>query len=87
MKSVANEVSTPHPAIIAGHMATRLVALKRVSPVNSQNPATKRRPLEPRTWEVVRPTRNDVSGRQLSIIIQRLKSVEPHPFSNNMKHQ
>jgi hypothetical protein len=29
------------------------------------NPATKRRQLEPITWEAVRPTRNDVQGRQL----------------------
>jgi hypothetical protein len=29
------------------------------------SPATKRRPLERTTWEVVRPTENDVPGRQL----------------------
>jgi hypothetical protein len=40
-------------------------ALTRASLVNSQNPATKRRQLEPITWEAVRPTRNDVQGRQL----------------------
>jgi hypothetical protein len=33
--------------------------------VNSRNPATKRRPLELITWEVVRPTRHDIQGRQL----------------------
>jgi hypothetical protein len=32
---------------------------------NTRNPATKRRPLERITWEVVRPTENDVQGRQL----------------------
>jgi hypothetical protein len=42
-----------------------LAALTRVSLVNSQNPATKRRPLERITWEVVRPTGNDIQGRQL----------------------
>jgi hypothetical protein len=36
---------------------------------------TKRRPLGLRTLEAVRPTKNDVSGRQLYIIKQRLKSV------------
>jgi hypothetical protein len=30
-----------------------------------RNPATKRRPLERITWEVVRPAGNDVQGRQL----------------------
>jgi hypothetical protein len=60
-----NAVSTPHPAIIVGRMDTKLVALTRVSLVNSQNPATKRRPLEPITWEAVTPTGNDIQGRQL----------------------
>jgi hypothetical protein len=62
---VAKEASTPHPAITAGLMATKWVALTRVSLVNSRNPATKQRPLERITWEVVRPTGNDVQGRQL----------------------
>jgi hypothetical protein len=62
VKSVAKEVSTPHPSIIVGCMATKLVALTRVSLVNSRNPATKRRPLERITWEVVRPTGNDIQG-------------------------
>jgi hypothetical protein len=56
---------TPHPAITVGIMATKLVALTRVSLVNSRNPATKWRPLERITWEVVRPTGNAVQGRQL----------------------
>jgi hypothetical protein len=64
VKSVANAVSTPHPAIIVGRMATKLVALTRVSLVNSRKPAKKRRPLEQITWEVVRPTGNDIQGRQ-----------------------
>jgi hypothetical protein len=54
-----------HPTRTPGLVATKLVALTRVSLVNSQNPATKRRPLERITWEVVRPTGNDVQGRQL----------------------
>jgi hypothetical protein len=33
-------------------MATKLVALTRASLANSRNPATKRRPLERKTWEV-----------------------------------
>jgi hypothetical protein len=65
LKSVANAVSTLHPDIIVGHMAKKLVALTRVSLVNSRDPATKRRPLEQITWEVVRPTGNDIQGRQL----------------------
>jgi hypothetical protein len=65
VKSVANEASTPHPAITVGLMDTKLVALTQVSLVNSRNPATKRRPLERITWEAVRPTGNDVQGRQL----------------------
>jgi hypothetical protein len=42
-----------------------LVALTRASLANSRNPATKRRQLEPITWEAVRPTENDVQGWQL----------------------
>jgi hypothetical protein len=87
VKSVDKEASTPHPEITVGRMATKLVALTRTSLANSQNPATNRRPLERITWEVVRQTENDVQGRHLSIIVQHLKSVEPHPFLNNMKHQ
>jgi hypothetical protein len=65
VKSVANAASTPHQAITDGLMDTKLVALTRVSLVNSLNPATKRKPPERITWEVVRPTGNDVQGRQL----------------------
>jgi hypothetical protein len=65
MKIGAKEVSTPQQAINAGIMATKLVALTRASLANSQKPATKRRPLERITWEVVRPTENDVQGWQL----------------------
>jgi hypothetical protein len=39
-------------------MDTKLVALTRVSLVNSRRSATQRRPLEWITWEVVRPTGN-----------------------------
>jgi hypothetical protein len=65
VKIVANATSNPHPTITVGLMAKKLVALTRVSLVNSRNPATKRRPLKRITWEVVRPTGNDVQGRQL----------------------
>jgi hypothetical protein len=65
VKSVAKAASTPNPEITVGLMDTKLVALTRVSLVNSQNPATKRRPLERITWEAVRPTGNGVKGRQL----------------------
>jgi hypothetical protein len=64
-ENVANEASTPHPEIAAVLMATKLVELTRVSLVNSRYPATKRRPLERITWEVVRPTENDIKGRQI----------------------
>jgi hypothetical protein len=43
-------------------MATRLVRRTQALPATPPNPATKRRQLEPRTWEAVRPTRNDVQG-------------------------
>jgi hypothetical protein len=65
VKSVTKEASTPHPEITVGLMATKLVALTRASLTNSRNPATKWRPLERITWEVVRPTENDVQGQQL----------------------
>jgi hypothetical protein len=55
----------PNPAIIVGRMDTKLVALTQVSLVNSRNPATKRRPLEWITWEVVRSTENDSNGQKL----------------------
>jgi hypothetical protein len=65
VKSEAQEVPTPPQAITVGRMAKRLVALTRASLANSRNPATKRRPLEPITWEAVGPTENDFTGRQL----------------------
>jgi hypothetical protein len=65
VKSGAQEVSTPQQEITAGLMATKLVALPRASLANSQNPATKLRPLERIPWGVVRPTENDVQERQL----------------------
>jgi hypothetical protein len=65
VKSVANAASAPCPIINVGLMATKLEALTRVSRVNSQNPVTKGRPLEEITWEVARPTENDIQGRHL----------------------
>jgi hypothetical protein len=65
VKIVAKEASNPHPEITVGLMAKKLVSLTRASLANSRNPATKPRPLERITWEVVRPTENDVQGRQL----------------------
>jgi phage shock protein A len=64
-ESKAQEVSTPRQAITVGHMATRLVKRTRASLATHPKPATKRRQLEPITWEAVRPTRNDVQGWQL----------------------
>jgi hypothetical protein len=62
---VAKEASTPQPAVTVGLMATKLVALTRASLANSGDPATNQRLLESITWEAVRPTENDVQGRQL----------------------
>jgi hypothetical protein len=42
-----------------------LVKRTRAALATPPNPATKRRQLEPITWEAVRPTENDVQGRQL----------------------
>jgi hypothetical protein len=61
----AQEVSTHLQAITVGLMATRLARLTQASLATPATLATKGRPLELRTWEAVRPTRNDVSGRQL----------------------
>jgi hypothetical protein len=55
------ELKALNPSIIAGRMANKLVALTRVSFVSSRNPATKRRQLERITWEVVKPTGNDIT--------------------------
>jgi hypothetical protein len=64
-ENVANTIATLLPEIISGCMDTKLVTLTRVSPVNSRNQVTKRRQLEQITWVVVKPTRNDIQGRQL----------------------
>jgi hypothetical protein len=60
VKSEAQELSTPRQAITVGHMATKLVKRTRASLETRPNPATRRRQLEPITWEAVRPTENDV---------------------------
>jgi hypothetical protein len=65
MISVEKGVPTHSPENTVGRTATKLVALTRASLANSQNPATNHRPLERITWEVVRPTENDVQGRHL----------------------
>jgi hypothetical protein len=57
---VDKEPSAHNKEINVGHTATKLLALTRASPANSQNPATNQRPLERITWEVVRQTENDV---------------------------
>jgi hypothetical protein len=46
-------------------MATRLVKHTRAALATPLNPDTKPRQLEPITWEAVRPTKNDVQGREL----------------------
>jgi hypothetical protein len=62
---MANAVSTLLPKIIAGRMVKKLVTLTQVSPVNSRSQVTKKSQLERITWAAVRPTRNDIQGRQL----------------------
>jgi hypothetical protein len=61
----AQEISTQLQTITSGLMATRWAGLTQASPAPLTTLATKWRPLGLTTWEVVRPTRNDVSGRQL----------------------
>jgi hypothetical protein len=46
-------------------MDTRWAELTQASHATLATLATRRRQLGLKTWEVVRPTRNDVSGRQL----------------------
>jgi hypothetical protein len=55
--------------------------------VTYQNKVTNERPLERIAWAAVRPTRNDVQGRQLKIKNQCLKSIEPRHFLSHMKQQ
>jgi hypothetical protein len=63
--SLDKEASTHHLTFTIGGMTTRLVSLIRASPVNSQHPATNRRPLERITLKAVRKIENDVQGRNL----------------------
>jgi hypothetical protein len=65
LKAFLKKERSDHPEVSVGRVVTKFVALTRVSLVNSQNSSTKRRPLEPITWEVVRPTGNDIQGQQL----------------------
>jgi hypothetical protein len=51
--------------ITAGLTATKWAGLTQASPAPLTTLATKRRQLGLTAWEVVRPTSNDVSGRQL----------------------
>jgi hypothetical protein len=83
----AQEISTQLQKNNAGLMATKWTGLTQASPAPLATIDTKRRQLGLTTWEVVRPTRNNVSGRQLEIIKQRLKFFKPHPFLNNTKQQ
>jgi hypothetical protein len=55
----------PSASNYVGHMATSLVRRTRAALATPPNPDTKRRQLEPITWEAVRPTENDSQGRQL----------------------
>jgi hypothetical protein len=65
MTSGAQEVSTHLKVINVGHMATRMERLTQASHAPIATLATKLKPLRLRTWEAVKPTRNDVSGQQL----------------------
>jgi hypothetical protein len=61
----AQEASAHRKAITVGHMATRLIRRTLAALATPLNPDTKQRQLEPITWEAIRPTENDVEGRQL----------------------
>jgi hypothetical protein len=63
--SGAQEVSTHLQATTVELMATRLARLTQASLATLTTLATKRKPLGLTTWEAVKPTRNDVSERQL----------------------
>jgi hypothetical protein len=65
VKSGSQEMSTQLQRITSGLMSTRWARLTQASLATLAILATKRRQLGLKTWEVVRPTRNDVSGRQL----------------------
>jgi hypothetical protein len=58
-------MSTQLQKITDGLMATRWAGLTQASPAPLATLATKQRQLGLTKWEVVRPTKNDVSGRQL----------------------
>jgi hypothetical protein len=61
----AREISTHLQVITGGHMATRLARLTQASLATLATLARKLNPLGLRTWEAVKPTRNDVQGKQL----------------------
>jgi hypothetical protein len=61
----AQEVSPQLQSPTLGSMAITWARLAQASLATPAILATKRRPLGLITWEAVRPTRNDVSGRQL----------------------
>jgi hypothetical protein len=65
MTGGAREMSTQLQTITDGLMVTRLARLTQALLATLTTLATKRNPLGLKTWDVVRPTRNDVSGRQL----------------------
>jgi hypothetical protein len=63
--SGAKEVSAHLQAITVVITVTRLARLIQASLATLATLATKRNPLGLTTWAEVKPTRNDVSGRQL----------------------
>jgi hypothetical protein len=63
--SRAQEVLPHLQAPTVGPMATKWAILTQALLATPAILATKRRPLGLISWEAVRPTRNDVSGRQL----------------------
>jgi hypothetical protein len=65
LKSVVNAALTLTPTIIDESMGIKLATLTQVSLVNSRSQVTKGRQPERTTWAAVRPTRNDIKGRQL----------------------
>jgi hypothetical protein len=65
LKRVGNAASTPLPTITAGLVGIKLAILTQAYCVNCRSQVTNGRQPERTTWAAVRPTRNDIQGRQL----------------------
>jgi hypothetical protein len=84
---MGNAASTLLQTIIAGIMGIKLATPTQAYRVNSRSQVTYGRLPERTTWAEVRPTRNDIQGRQLYIINQYLNPFEPQHLLNHIKQQ